>query len=211
MSVQALANALVEAGVLDPAEVDRWGARDTDPHRFLEQILVEGIVSEDALVTRLARGFGVPRYDPKSRSPEPAALALLDHRARVELRTLPVAIRGTDLLWVAVCDPSDDNLLAEIERRTARRVRPSLIGPRELVVALRLARGETTAPPADARTSAPAPSTARPARESTLSRLEDELEQTRKVVRVLTQILIEKGLLDSAELKRRLLAERERS
>ena len=50
---------------------------------------------------------------------------------------LPVALRGGGaLLWVALCDPTDDPTLQEVARRAGRRVKPCLIGPRELAKAL---------------------------------------------------------------------------
>jgi hypothetical protein len=43
-----------------------------------------------------------------------------------------------------------------------------------------------------------------------LQKLEDELAQAKQVIRVLTQLLVERGHIDGEELKRRLRAERDR-
>jgi hypothetical protein len=45
---------------------------------------------------------------------------------------------------------------------------------------------------------------------STERRLEEDLQQVRAVVKVLTQMLVDKGLLDGEDLKKRLRAERDR-
>jgi hypothetical protein len=49
-----------------------------------------------------------------------------------------------------------------------------------------------------------------PVRSPDLPRIEEELAQVKQVVKVLTQMLVERGALDGEELKRRLRMERER-
>jgi len=270
MPVETLAKALFEAGLLDAGSMETRVARSRNGRQLLEGIVGDGVISEPNLVTQLARALSVPRYDPKERSPEPEAVALIDPRAAEELGVLPVAVRGGGtLLWVALCDPTDENLLSEITHRTGRRVKACLIGPRELSRALqRVLHGVNiptplgTAPvpgfastgsfrPAPMPTSpgmapymgggtlpptgagmpgttgsyvgypfasgvgpaAPLPGTptGTPAiRSSDVQRLDDELAQVRRVVKVLTQMLVERGALDGEELKRRLRAERDR-
>jgi hypothetical protein len=221
-------------------------------------------------------------------------VALLNKAVAEELGVLPVAVRGGGaLLWVALCDPTDEALLAEVTRRTGRRVKACLIGPRELNQAMQqLAEPASTpasvpmpaavlpvaappfrsnggaspfqapgasiqpmstgafsavsngllaaratnsdvnafqplggmAPPlpkggvsvfsVEAPATPPppaAPPGAGPAVGSAeIRRLEEEVAQVRQVVRILTQLLVERGALDNEELRTRLRAERDR-
>ncbi len=271
MSVESLAQALLEGGILDATTVEAGAERARDSRRFIEELVASGEVGETDLLNRLARALSVPRYDPRDRQPEPDALLLLDLHECEELGVLPVASRGAGaLLWVAACDPTDEHLLLEVARRTGRRVKACLIGPRELGRALQQARARprvsaagapaegmptpvpapgaaaghrATMPPlapvyppraplfsGDPPMSAVAP-TARPAasppvpssapalvtpsstpaaRSRELERIEEELAYAKQAMKVLAQLLVERGLLDGEELKRRLRAERER-
>jgi len=287
MSVETLAQAMLEAGILDAPSVEQRVPRSRTGRQLLDGLVTDGLITEPSLVSQLARALSVPRYDPKERSPEPDAMALLDLRNAEELGVLPVAVRGGGaLLWVALCDPTDEGLLAEVARRTGRRVKACLIGPRELARALQLLQpgvaqpGAPSASPFQVPNAAPnampsgqfriplpaapppglqamagypvmpngIPSNMQPtgpyaayglsgvggpapmmppgmpgmpslppgnsqgpvSRSSDTQRLEDELAQVRQVVKVLTQLLVERGLIDGEELKRRLRAERER-
>lgn len=297
MSVETLAQALLEAGILDAGSVGMRVPRARSGRILLDNIVGDGLATETSLVNQLARALSVPRYDPKERSPEPEALALLDPRSADELGVLPVAVRGGGaLLWVALCDPTDEQLLGEIARRTGRRVKACLIGPRELTRALQAISGNAPPTPKPPPQSAyPAPQTgpsgqyraapmpqnlqpapmpqspqpqmqmqpqyagqmpygmpgmmnglspgmtmngmpgqgypaygypagmmpglsmptpmampAAPGRTPDLQKLEEELAQAKQVVKVLAQLLVERGVIDGEELKRRLRAERER-
>lgn len=281
MSVESLAQALLEAGILDTSSVALRLPRARTGKQLLDGLIGDGLVTEPSLVAQLARSLSVPRYDPKERLPESDAVALLDQKSAEELGVLPVAVRGGGaLLWVALCDPTDEPLLSEVSRRTGRRVKACLIGPRELTKALQqLQLGEAMTPQAQQPPPPPAPTTipglpvntapnaaqrqptappptpsfgavpngyapslsipgfpaypfasgvtgpqpfgsmppampnpsqAPPGRTSDLQRLEEELAQVRHVVKVLTQMLVERGALDGDDLKRRLRADRER-
>lgn len=264
MSVESLAQALLEAGILDASTVGEKASRARDGRQLLDGLVADGDVSESGLVNQLARALSVPRYDPRERQPEPEAVALVDPRTAEELGVLPVAVRGAGgLLWVAMCDPTDDAILAEVSRRTGRRVKACLIGPRELAKALQQAQGKGGAyaaiqpPPVQTyrAPAAPAPPPPTPVhatgstgyapatlasngmpggyafphgapmagttlvqpgpvasggKSTDLQRLEDELSQAKQVVKVLVQLLVERGLMDGEEFKRRLRAERER-
>jgi hypothetical protein len=283
MSVDTLAKALFEAGLLDATSMETRISRSRNGRALLDGIVGDGVISEANLVTQLARVLSVPRYDPKERSPEPDALALIDTATAEELGVLPVAVRGGgSLLWVALCDPTDEPLQTEIARRTGRRVKPCLIGPRELsrailqvqrgvgiptpvgtplpggfgltgttgggfrvptgvgmTPAMPLPYGAGTLPPNGVppggtpgvgsyagypfvsgmnpgtpivqTTPGMAGATGQSAvRSNDVQRLDDELAQVRRVVKVLTQMLVERGALDGEELKRRLRAERDR-
>jgi hypothetical protein len=272
MSVETLGQTLVEAGIVDAAVLASRTKRASSGRVLLEGLVSEGVVPEASLVSQLARALSVPRYDPKERSPEPEAVALINHALAEELGILPVAVRGGGaLLWVAVTDPTDEAALAEVGRRTGRRVKACLIGPRELTKALEQLllldptvslqplsvvaplSGPSTIPAVPSLSGRPTspglrepphavpngavvgltmppeggPDAAHPAVPAAtvrvaspdagvldpfhvapdLRRIEEELAQTRHVVKVLTQALVERGVLDSEELKRRLRGE----
>lgn len=315
MSVETLAQSLLEAGVLDATSVEMRVPRSRTARAFLDDLIRDGIATESSLVNQLARALSVPRFDPRERSPEPEALGLLDPKQADELGGLPVAVRGGGaLLWVAMVDPTDEQLVADVGRLTGRRVKACLIGPREfsrLVQQIGAAPRPAAPPPAPPPMPAPAPMTypgpsdpyrfagpppnalpqplpygvmpgysngvggpmpsappgyppsygyppgvpaggfpsappqhampqsihpyplppqsapsmpggmtpgpgpgattgkTGPVR-ADVARLEEELTQAKQVVKVLAQLLVEKGLLDGDELKRRLRLERER-
>lgn len=259
MSVETLAQALLEGGILDAVSVEQRVSRVRTGRQLLESVVADGVLTETSLVNQLARALSVPRYDPKARSPEPEALALLERRVVEELGVLPVAVRGGGaLLWVALCDPTDESLLSEVARLTGRRVKACVIGPRELTRALaQLAAHPAHPPPASPPSfgvplpppgaampphvplpyapmpnpmggTAPAmmpgwpayaygvtppqphaPGAAAP-KSAEVARLEAELAQARQVVKVLSQMLVERGLIDGEEFKRRLRQERDR-
>lgn len=314
MPVESLGQALLEAGILDATSVEVRVPRARTAIQFMENLVRDGIVTENTLVSQLARALSVPRYDPKERSPEPEAVALLDRRSCEELGAVPVALRGGGgLLWVAVCDPTDEALVTELSRRSGRRVKPCLIGPRELQRALQqtafaapapggphpgappphppgpmpsapsaapypsgypapyrmpmpgsvpgvpplpyaamsngggmgLAAGmpgqpypsgfpygampqpmpqplpipqampqQVTLPPMPQQVTMPPgaqpPAHAPPDRGPEIQRLEEELAQARQVVKILAQMLVERGVIDGEDLKRRLRTERDR-
>src|SRR5689334_14902165 len=121
MSVETLAQALLEAGILDATSVEMRVPRARSGRKLLDDIIGDGVVTESSLVNQLARALSVPRYDPKERQPEPDAVGLLDLRIADELGVLPVAVRGGGaLLWVAMCDPTDEALLQDVQRRSGR-------------------------------------------------------------------------------------------
>lgn len=148
MSVETLGQKLLEAGILDAMSVEMRVPRARTAHALLENLIRDGIVTENTLISQLARALSVPRYDPRERQPEPEALALLDKRTCEELGLLPVALRGGGaLLWIATCNPVDEALFDEVQRRTGRRVKPCLIGPRELTRALQQLQQGGPVPP----------------------------------------------------------------
>ena len=94
MSVETLAKALFEAGLLDSNSMETRVARSRNGRQLLDGIIGDGVISEANLVAQLARALSVPRYDPKERSPEPDAVSLIDPRTSEELGVLPVAVRA---------------------------------------------------------------------------------------------------------------------
>src|SRR5262249_8415779 len=76
--------------------------------------------------------LGLPRIDLATTPPEPAAMALLDGRICAERFVLPVALRENgELLWVAMADPTDEDAIGMVKRKSQKRVRPAVAGPDE--------------------------------------------------------------------------------
>ncbi len=70
--------------------------------------------------------------------PEAAALNLLDARICADRFVLPIALRENgELLWLAMADPTDQDSIAVVRRRTHKRVRPAVAGPSEILRAVR--------------------------------------------------------------------------
>ncbi|HET7488233.1 MAG TPA: PilT/PilU family type 4a pilus ATPase [Acidimicrobiales bacterium] len=94
-------------------------------------LLAEGIVAEKDLVAAVASQVGIPFIDFDQAAVNPA----LDRLVPAELarRHLAVAVdfQGSDLV-VAMADPSDQEVVSEIERVTAWTVRPAIAVRSEL-------------------------------------------------------------------------------
>jgi hypothetical protein len=82
--------------------------------------------------------LGLPRIDLAITPPEPLALALLDARTCLDRFVLPVALRENgELLWLAMADPTDQDTIGVVRRKTMKRVRPAVAGPTEILRAAR--------------------------------------------------------------------------
>ncbi|HET9751834.1 MAG TPA: hypothetical protein VFP52_02685, partial [Myxococcales bacterium] len=106
--------------------------------QVVQEIAELGYATEGAIARGVSVELGLPRIDLAVTSPEPAALALLDARICSERVVLPVALRENgELLWVAMADPTDQETLGIVRRRTQKRVRPAVAGPSEILRTVR--------------------------------------------------------------------------
>jgi type II secretion system (T2SS) protein E len=106
--------------------------------QVVQEIAELGYATEGAMARGVSVELGLPRIDLAVTAPEPAALALLDARICAERFVLPVALRENgELLWVAMADPTDQEALQIVRRRTQKRVRPAVAGPSEILRAVR--------------------------------------------------------------------------
>jgi hypothetical protein len=97
-----------------------------------------GYATEGSVARAISVELGLPRVDLSMTPPEPAALALLDARTCAERFVLPVALRENgELLWLAMADPTDQESLGVVRRRTQKRVRPAVAGPTEILRSVR--------------------------------------------------------------------------
>ncbi len=144
---------LVKIQLLDERQHDAVlsRSRSTSGGHIVQQIAELGWATEGTVARAISVELGLPRIDLSMTPPEPAALGLLDARLCAERFLLPVALRENgELLWVAMADPTDQEALGIVRRRSQKRVRPAVAGATEILRAVRTLYG---AP--DAGTSAP--------------------------------------------------------
>src|SRR4051812_26416570 len=104
----------------------------------VQQIAELGYATEGTVARAISVELGLPRIDLGMTPPEPAALALLDARTCADRFVLPVALRENgELLWLAMADPTDQEALGVVRRKTQKRVRPAVAGPTEILRSVR--------------------------------------------------------------------------
>ena len=113
---------------------------------IVQQIAEMGYATEGTMARAISVEMGLPRIDLAMTPPEEQAFQLLDARTCAERFVLPVALRENgELLWLAMADPTDQESIAIVRRRTGKRVRPAVAGPSEIVRAVRMLYSAPTA------------------------------------------------------------------
>ena len=106
---------------------------------IVQQVAEMGYATEGAIARAISVELGLPRIDLAMTPPEEQAFALLDARTCADRFVLPVALRENgELLWLAMADPTDQDSIALVRRKTGKRVRPAVAGPSEIVRAVRM-------------------------------------------------------------------------
>lgn len=117
-------------------------AKSTSGGHIVQQIAEKGYATEGTIARAISVELGLPRIDVQQTPPEAQALALLDARLCAERFILPVALRDNDeLLWLAMADPTDQDVIGLVRRRTQKRVRPAVASPTEILRAVRTCYG----------------------------------------------------------------------
>jgi hypothetical protein len=222
---------LVQAGVVDELQIrsayaqqGQWGGR-------LARILVERkFAAEEAVVHALSVALRVPRVRPAGEPRDGAALAKLDAEFCEAKGVFPVALRDNGkTLLLAVADPTDLELVDEVERRARARISVAIAGEIEIRTAIdRHYHHKEPAPPKAAarppqpepepeRLAPPAPSTTNDDLDNLLGgasgataftreeverirAIAENQEKSGKVLRAVTELLIEKGYLSAKDL-----------
>ena len=123
---ELLGQALVSAGHITGANLENALEIQRRTGEPLGQILLrEGVVSERDLNRVLARHLSVRAVEIDKTPSSDEALALIPESYALEHMVLPISIDGNELL-VAVLDPGDQALLAELRVITRREVRPAI-------------------------------------------------------------------------------------
>ena len=132
---------LVKMQVLDERQHDSVMSRtrSTTGGHLVQQVAELGYATEGTVARAISVELGLPRIDLSMTPPEPGAVALLDARTCADHFVLPVALRENgDLLWLAMADPTDEESIGVVRRKTQKRVRPAVAGPTEILRAVRL-------------------------------------------------------------------------
>ena len=133
---------LVKIQILDERQHDAVESRSRSPAggHIVQQVAEMGYATEGTVARAISVELGLPRIDLAMTPPEPAALALLDARTCADRFVLPIALRESgELLWLAMADPTDEEALGVVRRKTQKRVRPAVAGPTEILRTIRTA------------------------------------------------------------------------
>jgi type IV pilus assembly protein PilB len=220
-----LGELLIQAGVIDETAL----ARALDDHertgrRLGHSLLALDFIDEETLVRTVARQLSIPVVWLRGKRVGAEVLDLLPRDFIEKHRCLPVLLdqRVDRTLLVAMEDPSDRSLIDEIAQHTRLAVKPVIAAPSELEEAIQRHFGLTSMPlsldPLESDLRQPdllrmAPE--RPPRRAplplpplaSLDPSEGDVPNApfnERVLRTLTQLLIEKGILTRAELVERL-------
>ena len=131
---------LVKLQLLDERQHDAVmsRSRSTTGGHVIQQIAEMGYATEGTVARSLSVELGLPRIDLSMTPPELQALQLLDARTCNDRFVLPVALRENgELLWLAMADPTDEEAIGLVRRKTQKRVRPAVAGPSEILRAVK--------------------------------------------------------------------------
>jgi hypothetical protein len=139
--VASIIDLLVKTQLIDERQHEAVMSR-TDSRtggHIVQQVAELGYATEGSVARAISVELGLPRIDLAMTPAEPSAVALLDARTCAERFVLPVALRENgELLWLAMADPTDQEALGIVRRRTQKRVRPAVAGPTEILRAVRM-------------------------------------------------------------------------
>ncbi|MGZ6124883.1 MAG: GspE/PulE/PilB domain-containing protein [Myxococcales bacterium] len=136
----SITDLLVKIQILDERQHDAVMSRSRSSAggHIVQQVAEMGYATEGTMARAISVELGLPRIDLAMTPPEPAALALLDARTCADRFVLPVALRENgELLWLAMADPTDQEFIGVVKRKTQKRVRPAVAGPTEILRAVR--------------------------------------------------------------------------
>ena len=136
----AIIDLLVKVQLIDERQHDAVMSRASSRSggHIVQMVNELGYATEGTVARAISVELGLPRIDLSMTPPEPAALALLDARSCAAHFVLPVALRENgELLWLAMADPTDQDALGLVRRRTQKRVRPAVAGPTEILRSVR--------------------------------------------------------------------------
>jgi type IV pilus assembly protein PilB len=121
-----LGELLLEAKLITPEQLD-WGLNEQRLQRLpLGEILrAAGLVEERALAAILSVHFNAPLIDVTQQRPDQALLDILPESYAREHQVLPIRLEK-DSLVVALADPGDLALLAELKMVTRKTIKPVL-------------------------------------------------------------------------------------
>jgi hypothetical protein len=214
VSSALLGEMLMRAGLLDERQVRAALTRyHQEGGHFVSIVNDMNYATESAVARALAVELHMPRFDAAQLRPEPEATSLLDPQTALDRLALPVALRdGGATIWVAMADPTDDDLLKLLQRNSGKRVRPMVCGPQELRGIIRTTYGlheqrtqEVELDLGEGHTGPISPVAVFSVGEiERLKTLRETLNKSALALRAVARLCVEKGVLDGAEVKKRL-------
>ena len=118
-----LGESLVEAGLIDPAQLEEALARtSTTGERIGEALVALGFITERDLVRTLAKDADITFLEPNDLRVDPAVLPLVTAEAARANNLIPIRADGRALV-VAMSNPFDIGVIRSLERASGRQIR----------------------------------------------------------------------------------------
>jgi len=218
-----LGELLIQAGAIDEAQLKSALGEQRQWGRPLGMTLVRmGFLDEDTLIHTLAGQLKMPVVKLSGKQVNPEVLERVPIDLAEKHRCIPLLINdegGKQVLYLGMEDPADLEALDEISFRLGEKVRPVLVAPSELEEALQrhyhwASYAGIAAPPSDAGDAqgepevVQMPSGGKPATSRALGDAaaaasrpaKQPVSQHEAILRALTQLLVEKGVITRDEL-----------
>src|SRR3954471_20570198 len=118
-----LGESLVEAGLINPAQLEQALARkSTTGERIGEALVALGFISERDLVRTLAKDADIPFLEATELRVEPSVVGLVTAAAARANNLIPLRADGRALV-VAMSNPFDIGVIRSLERASGRQIR----------------------------------------------------------------------------------------
>ena len=207
-----LGELLVRAGAIGEVELQTALASQKDEGRPLGTTLVKlGFLDEDTLIRALAAQLGFPVVKLRGKRLSSEVIDLVPSELAEKYRCIPLLVnqeKDGAVIYLGMEDPADSDAVREIADQIGRKLRPVLVAPSELQQAIRRhyqwaknTADDPTAPDEADVDDAPEPEVvdlaAGPAR---VDAAPGTAPSNETILRALTQLLLEKGVLSREEL-----------
>jgi type IV pilus assembly protein PilB len=216
-----LGELLVQAGAIDEAQLKSALGEQRQWGRPLGMTLVRmGFLDEDTLIHTLAGQLKMPVVKLSGKQVNPEVLERVPIDLAEKHRCIPLLVNdegGQQVLYLGMEDPADLDALDEISFRLGEKVRPVLVAPSQLEEALQrhyhwASYAGIAAPPAGGADEAGEPEVVEMPSGATPSAAQADsgaaarppgkptAGKSEAILRALTQLLVEKGLITRDEL-----------
>jgi hypothetical protein len=204
-----LGELLIRAGAIGEVDLQTALASQKDEGRPLGVTLVNlGFLDEDTLVRALAAQLGFPVVKLRGKSLNSEVIDLVPSELAEKYRCMLVnEEKDGPVIYLGMEDPADSDAVREIADHIGRKLRPVLVAPSELQEAIRRhydwAKGaddDPTAPGAADVDDALGPEVVDLAAEPARADAPPGTPSNETILRALTQLLLEKGVISREEL-----------
>jgi pSer/pThr/pTyr-binding forkhead associated (FHA) protein len=135
LTEDALADALVSAGLLAQGEVERMRSPQARGRRLYRALIEDKLATETDLRDLMSRTFNIPPVELKTMDVDASVAAALRPQFLLERLVCPVVMQS-DRLALAVADPTDRATIDEAERVTRKKASLRLATPSEIAAHL---------------------------------------------------------------------------